>query len=92
VAIHTSKKTVTTTASAMTGTRVTGGLEQSIQVTWISGSDVYLGGPTVETSGTDNIGHIINADNPTFQVKTDEALYARVASSTAVVHVFRTLG
>ena len=88
--IHTSIKTVTTTASAMTGQKVTDGYEQSIQVKWLTGSDVYLGGSDVEASGTAHIGTLINADNPTFQVRTDQPLYARVAASTATVHVFRT--
>jgi hypothetical protein len=92
VAIHTSVKTVTTTAAAITGDIGAFGRGQSILVTWLTGSDVYLGGVDVEASGTTHLGALINASNPTFAVQTDEALYARVAASTATVHVFRTRG
>jgi hypothetical protein len=56
----------------------------------LSGQDVYLGGADVLGSGTTHLGYLINAANPTFQVKTDGPLYAITASSTATVHVFRT--
>jgi hypothetical protein len=92
VAIHTSVKTVTTTAAAITGDIGAFGRGQSILITWLSGSGVYLGGPTVASTGTDNLGALINADNPTFAIQTDEAIYAKVESSTATVHVFRTRG
>lgn len=81
-----------TTAVLLTGTRVTGGLEQSICVEWLTGSDVYLGGADVTTSGTAAIGKKINADRTEFQVKTDGPLYARIATGSATVHVFRTNG
>jgi hypothetical protein len=92
VAIHTSVESVTTTAAAITGNIASFGRGQSILVTWLTGQDVYLGGSDVLGSGTAHLGYVINSANPTFQVQTDEALYAITATSTATVHVFRTRG
>jgi hypothetical protein len=81
-----------TTPVLVSGARIANGYEQSICLEWLTGSDVFIGGADVATSGTTAIGKKINASRTEWSVKTSEPLYVRIASGTATVHVFRTLG
>lgn len=90
MAIHTGLVDVDTTAAAITGSPPSVGDPESISVQWVSGSDVYLGGPDVSASADETLGRAVSETKPLFECVTTEPLYAVVASSTAVVHVFRT--